>query len=197
MDKYGAIAVEDDDEVDIITGKIVVNRGRVEKMQEVDIGGILGSPDDGSDDGATEGGDIDPDRDELAGWSDEEVQRDNAHVLAHRPWTHEDDADLAAFKRAETERRALNDEDELDIAPPVALLFPSKDEALPRRMREPSVAHWQHGTRVYESSTDLHSRSSSRAPIVSEGDDSDDASENGNVSESPVRPLFFPSLDPS
>ena len=162
MDKYGAIGVDEDDEVDILTGRILVNRGRVDRMEMTDWGDILGSPEGGSDDeddGATEVGEEDPDRDELAGWSDDEPLRIARPPLAPRTWTAEDEADLAAFRRAETERRTLNDEDALDTAPSVSLLFDSREVAPPQRLREGSVAPWKYGTRVYESSEHLHSSS--------------------------------------
>lgn len=145
FDKYGGIGLDEDDEVDLLTGRVVKDRGRIAKWVKRDFGefsddssvsGTEGEGEVGTDVGTDVGTTLDSDEDELAAdWEEEEIQEEPAP----RPWTLDDETDLASFLRAEEERKEGDD------------LF--EEERPPDSHQSLDPRH--HGTRVYDDSEDL------------------------------------------
>ncbi|ORY33127.1 hypothetical protein BCR39DRAFT_332994 [Naematelia encephala] len=125
LEKYGSIRPEDDDEVDLRTGRIVRDRGRLRELQPREFGEIS-EPEQEEDEDA-EGSSMvggpdkvafDSDEDELGGWDGrsgldeqepdlgDEVQEGLQRIL-----TAEDEDDLQAFLRAERMRKEERGED--------------------------------------------------------------------------------------
>lgn len=111
MEKYGDIDPEDDDEIDLVTGKVVKIRGRLKKLIPRDFGEVT----EDEEEEEVEGSEVftfDDDEDELGAWDErsglddqgpgEDEEEENE---MRRPWTMEDDVDLQAFLRAESIRK--------------------------------------------------------------------------------------------
>ncbi|ORX39160.1 hypothetical protein BD324DRAFT_618687 [Kockovaella imperatae] len=120
-EKYGSVNPDEDDEIDINTGKIVIDRGRLRSMsarafgelEDEDTRSSLG-PDDWV---------FESDEDELGAWDErsglDDQFPDPAVTRAMRPgWTREDQEDLDSFLRAESVRRTTQEEDnDEEVAP--------------------------------------------------------------------------------
>ncbi|OCF35695.1 hypothetical protein I316_02750 [Kwoniella heveanensis BCC8398] len=110
-EKYGSVALEDDDEIDLRTGEIVRDRGKLRDYVKRGFGEVSDS-DEGDDVASSVAGgtEIDPDDDELGGWADQsglDPQGPEHPLLQQeiKPWdTAEDLQDLKEFYRLEAER---------------------------------------------------------------------------------------------
>jgi len=119
LEKYGNVQLQDDDEVDLFTGRIVKDRGRLKALQRLEFGdsleaeraeeSFLGS------EGPSEPA-FDSDEDELVGWDDRsglDLQMpEPEEEYAPPPRTREDEEDLRAFLRAEADRKAASEDEE-------------------------------------------------------------------------------------
>ena len=99
-EKYGSIPPEEDDEVDLRTGKIVKDRGKLRELEAREFGELQDEP-------GYEGWEFDSDEDEIGVWDersglDEQFPK---YMAAEKAWTKEDENDLASFLRAEAARR--------------------------------------------------------------------------------------------
>ncbi|KAL1407597.1 hypothetical protein Q8F55_007030 [Vanrija albida] len=110
--KYAAIRPEDDDEVDIYTGRITVDRGRLRALEAREFADGLSDGSDleeAEDDPAPQGPEaayFGPEEDELGDWDDRsglDVQEPPEEV--EEEWTVEDEMDLRAFHAAEARLR--------------------------------------------------------------------------------------------
>ncbi|WVF65416.1 hypothetical protein IAT40_000143 [Kwoniella sp. CBS 6097] len=128
-EKYGSIALEDDDEIDLRTGEIVKDRGKLREFTRREFGEVSES-DEGDDIASSVAGgpdttELGSDEDELGGWDDQSGldPQEFEHPLIEeefRPWdTAEDLEDLKEFQRIEVERarvagqlRSHSEEDE-------------------------------------------------------------------------------------
>lgn len=137
--KYGDIDPQEDDEVDILTGEIVVNRGKLKAMERVEIGEACGDlfedldeeeedSQDAPDSSQTEELEQDEDHDVLDVWDNADVEQQietnipdflkpelerlDPAVLPkpNARWSREDDADLKEFLKSEEEKRAKRGE---------------------------------------------------------------------------------------
>ena len=143
LEKYGDINPEEDDEIDIFTGKVIVNRGRLRKLIPRDFGE---APDDDYDDWDEEDGQGGDDEEEQAEGVEGEQTEDGEEedeeagtpppVLPAR--TVEDERDLEEFTRLENERRAAAGEGALEVAldePPAFKGDPNTAAAILKRQR--------------------------------------------------------------
>lgn len=108
-EKYGSVGLNEDDEIDIKTGEIMKNRGRIKAM--VPRKGIGEESDEEDAETQTVASEVEDevlsDEDVLAGLGDVDCQtREQAPT---RVWTDQDREDLAAFLRDEAELRELGD----------------------------------------------------------------------------------------
>ncbi|WVQ93089.1 hypothetical protein IAU59_000153 [Kwoniella sp. CBS 9459] len=113
-EKYGSVALEDDDEIDLRTGEIVRDRGKLRDFVRREFGEV--SDTDEGDDvassviGGQDTADIDSDEDELGGWENKSGldPQEFEHPLVQedfKPWdTAEDLEDLKEFYKLEAER---------------------------------------------------------------------------------------------
>lgn len=126
--KYGMIGPEEDDEVDIITGEITCDRGRLRELQPRAFAeGILDDDDEGLEEEDEDGLGDESDTSMLP--QDEEatpepetlngVEHDHP-LLQEQPWTVEDDRDLEEFLKVERMRRFAAGEvlEEEETVPP-------------------------------------------------------------------------------
>ncbi|KAL7421277.1 hypothetical protein Q5752_004162 [Cryptotrichosporon argae] len=163
LDKYGSIAPEDDDEVDLTTGRVTRDRGRIRELAErsYEFGELTdfavdddeaGTADGDDDDGigGPEYAEFDSDEDELGDWGDRsglDPQDDAAEPAEMAPWTAEDDGDLQEFLRAERKRmEAVGPVDESE-----------SDESLDGEARWRGVEPRDRGTRISEELPDAFS----------------------------------------
>lgn len=108
LEKYGTVQVEDDDEIDLMTGEVVRNRGRLLELEPREFGQVSDGEYESEDDEL--GTAFDSDEDELGAW-DERSGLDNQDEEEEPPpapvvrWTVDDQADLDVFLRLEKERR--------------------------------------------------------------------------------------------
>lgn len=117
LEKYGRFLPEEDDEVDILTGRVTKDRGHVRSLRTYDFGDIsLSEPEPVENNvGGPESAAFDSDEDELGDWGDRsglDLQVSPVKDLRRRVWTVEDEDDLQAFMRAESGRKDLDDSDE-------------------------------------------------------------------------------------
>lgn len=112
--KYGMIAPEEDDEVDLITGEITCDRGRIRDLKPRAFAERLPFVDEDDDDDGLDEEDEGDDSDTPMLPQDEEatpepeslngVEEDHP-LLQEQPWTAEDDRDLDEFMKVERMRR--------------------------------------------------------------------------------------------
>lgn len=114
-DKFGHVGLYEDDEVDLRTGRIVVDRGRVARMEERKGLGEADSEDEDQSRDDQEGEDeaVESDEDELGYWDhrsglDPQVPSRPPEM----PWSERDDEDLREFLRMEERRKELAGEEE-------------------------------------------------------------------------------------
>lgn len=138
MERYGRVLPEDDDEIDIFTEQIVVQRGKVAQLEGFEFGDISGSDSEEDDPAFT----FEVDEDELSVWDErsgldyqfEEEEEEPPPI----PWTQEDDADLQSFLRAEQARREAVGERE-STQDSVASERPRQIVPSPRRRRGTTI----------------------------------------------------------
>ncbi|KAE8542546.1 hypothetical protein D1P53_001326 [Cryptococcus gattii VGV] len=109
--------VEDDDEIDLTTGTIVKDRGKLRALQQPMWFGQKGEDDDGESTGG--GHDFESDEDELGDWDeksglDPQLPEWEEVEGSHQAWTEEDDADFREFMRAEQRRKSTFGSDNED-----------------------------------------------------------------------------------
>ncbi|WWD21303.1 hypothetical protein CI109_105787 [Kwoniella shandongensis] len=116
--------VEDDDEIDLVTGEVVKDRGRLRAVAGRDFGEISESDEDGEGSSALDGPEVfefESDEDEIGDWDDrsgldpqlpdsEDVEEEEEQRPA---WTTDDQHDYEEFMRAEAMRKR-DDSDEDD-----------------------------------------------------------------------------------
>lgn len=166
-EKYGKIQVEDDDEIDIYTGQIVRDRGRIQRMKEERDFGVFLSEDEADAEDENSSFIFDEDEDELGAWDarsglDRQWASDQEDGPKEPPWTVEDDKDLQEFLRMEQARKetmgeASGSEDEPEVD--------GKD-------RRPSPR--RHGPKSDTDSNGSHSSLPVRSRRYPISDDSDD-----------------------
>lgn len=121
--KYGTIAPEEDDEIDLITGEITCDRGRIRALKTRAFAKDLPFVEDNDDDDDDDDDDGDDEDDEGEEGDDSDasmlLQEDDATpepdpqnrieeghpLLQDQPWTAEDDRDLEEFMKVERMRR--------------------------------------------------------------------------------------------
>jgi hypothetical protein len=137
--KYGDVDPEEDDEVDILTGEIVIDRGKLRDMERVEMGNacddLFEDIDDDEEDSQVapdssqaEEFQVDEDHDVLDVWDNTDIEQrietnipdflkpdlerlDPAVLPKPTPrWSRADDADLMEFLRSEEEKRAKRGE---------------------------------------------------------------------------------------
>ncbi|WVN85934.1 uncharacterized protein L203_101091 [Cryptococcus depauperatus CBS 7841] len=113
--------VEDDDEIDLRTGEIVKDRGRLRSIQPRPFGKNVGlvSDDEGSVEDGLDMCEFDSDEDELGGWGNKsglDPQEPEWELIepTSRPWTKEDEQDFEEFLKAEENSRVQFSPDEGD-----------------------------------------------------------------------------------
>ncbi|GFZ47322.1 hypothetical protein JCM24511_05065 [Saitozyma sp. JCM 24511] len=120
-EKYGSVELEDDDEVDILSGRVVRDRGRLRSLDRREFGEISENEQEVdtetevsvTGDGGSKRGDGDEedeeDQDELGEWGERSGLDMQTPAPEERPpeprWTEEDEADLESFLREEAKRR--------------------------------------------------------------------------------------------
>ncbi|OWZ77473.1 hypothetical protein C365_03808 [Cryptococcus neoformans Bt85] len=109
--------VEDDDEIDLATGKIVKDRGKLRALQQPMWFGQKEEDDDRESMGG--GHDFESDEDELGDWDeksglDPQLPEWEEVEGSHQAWTEEDDADFREFMRAEQRRKSTFGSDNED-----------------------------------------------------------------------------------
>lgn len=109
--------VEDDDEIDLSTGTIVKDRGKLRALQQPMWFGQKGEDDGGESTGG--GHDFESDEDELGDWDeksglDPQLPEWEEVEGSHQAWTEEDDADFREFMRAEQRRKSTFGSDNED-----------------------------------------------------------------------------------
>ena len=121
LEKYGHVRPEDDDEIDLVTGTVVKNRGRLEGLVTREFGQVSdGEEEEEEEDDSVFGQEptYDTDEDELGQW-DDRSGLDNQDEDEEEPpppppkrWTFEDQLDLEAFLKLEGRR--IDDEGDED-----------------------------------------------------------------------------------
>lgn len=166
-EKYGKIQVEDDDEIDIYTGQIVRDRGRIQRMKEERDFGVFLSEDEADAEDENSSFIFDEDEDELGAWDarsglDSQWASDQEDGPKEPQWTVEDDKDLQEFLRMEQARKET-----------IGAVSESEDESVgDDKDRRSSSRH-----RGHKSDTDSdgsHSSSPVRSRRYPISDDSDD-----------------------
>ncbi|KAK8844041.1 hypothetical protein IAR55_006835 [Kwoniella newhampshirensis] len=121
FEKYRA--VEDDDEIDLVSGEVVKDRGKLRAVEGRDFGDITDSDEDGDGSSALDGPEafeFESDEDEIGDWDDrsgldpqipdlDEVEEEETQRPA---WTIDDQHDYEEFMRAEAMRRRDSDDEE-------------------------------------------------------------------------------------
>ncbi|WVW79492.1 hypothetical protein I302_101461 [Kwoniella bestiolae CBS 10118] len=143
-EKYGSISLEDDDEIDLRTGKVVKDRGRLREYVGRDFGEVSDTEEtqtqtDGESKG--EGYEIDSDEDEIGLWDERsgldpqvaeppllwEVER---NLRRTKSWVSEEDQDdLKEFLSMEAQRnRLLGNDDDDDVSEDEGVPEPESEE---------------------------------------------------------------------
>ncbi|WVQ74906.1 hypothetical protein IAR50_004514 [Cryptococcus sp. DSM 104548] len=146
--------VEDDDEVDLLTGRIVKDRGALRRLRPMHFGENVSGGEE-EDDSVSGNYGFESDEDELGDWEgrsglDPQLPEYEDVADTGPAWTTEDDEDFREFLRAEERRKTMNgDEDEEDSDNDTQPLAEALDSVFSDTEKSPR----SHGTRILATPT--------------------------------------------